>query len=600
MKGTVVNTWVKTLKGLYPQHLYENMRKAGINPDIPISPLDNIDDQKVTKFMALMASDARITTDQLWRMIGKDNLKAFHEWYPLFFNKENAYLFLNSMNDVHQIVRKKFAGANPPALDMEIIKPNVVLLTYGSKRNMYEYFLGLIDGVFEHFKESVKIEEVERMDGRLILRLTFPYEVIHTRKYPLNQLLSFGFIKDFKFKTALLSGIFALLLTPLTKNLGMAQNQPYLFYPLLMIVLGYISNLLLLLPLGNLTREISDMTGRNFVIHNRIRTGDFMEKINNGLLEVKNRVGTDFIDFSSMTEEMQKFGLDLNQISGNMEYNSNGIVDVVNQLEAAAHSQAVESEKTVGILHDNLEKLNTLANDENQNKVELESVLSAMDASFSALGDTMVSMAQMLGNFEELKNSSNKIRERGKEIEEVAKFVSDIAFQTNILSLNASIEAARAGAAGKGFSVVAEEVRRLAEQSGSAAETIQSNIFGFISEIEGITGEINAQYDNVNHQNSAIRQSVEQAQGANNKLEIIAEKMMKSIEELNDQTHRIGQVFDFIQSQAALSEENSAATQIVNNNVNGFIQELKNLTRGIQDFGDLTAEFKEFIFEYRI
>ena len=600
MKGTVVNTWVKTLKGLYPQHLYENMRKAGINPDIPISPLDNIDDQKVTKFMALMASDARITTDQLWRMIGKDNLKAFHEWYPLFFNKENAYLFLNSMNDVHQIVRKKFAGANPPALDMEIIKPNVVLLTYGSKRNMYEYFLGLIDGVFEHFKESVKIEEVERMDGRLVLRLTFPYEVIHTRKYPLNQLLSFGFIKDFKFKTALLSGIFALLLTPLTKNLGMAQNQPYLFYPLLMIVLGYISNLLLLLPLGNLTREISDMTGRNFVIHNRIRTGDFMEKINNGLLEVKNRVGTDFIDFSSMTEEMQKFGLDLNQISGNMEYNSNGIVDVVNQLEAAAHSQAVESEKTVGILHDNLEKLNTLANDENQNKVELESVLSAMDASFSALGDTMVSMAQMLGNFEELKNSSNKIRERGKEIEEVAKFVSDIAFQTNILSLNASIEAARAGAAGKGFSVVAEEVRRLAEQSGSAAETIQSNIFGFISEIEGITGEINAQYDNVNHQNSAIRQSVEQAQGANNKLEIIAEKMMKSIEELNDQTHRIGQVFDFIQSQAALSEENSAATQIVNNNVNGFIQELKNLTRGIQDFGDLTAEFKEFIFEYRI
>ena len=600
MKGTVVNTWVKTLKGLYPQHLYENMRKAGINPDIPISPLDNIDDQKVTKFMALMASDARITTDQLWRMIGKDNLKAFHEWYPLFFNKENAYLFLNSMNDVHQIVRKKFAGANPPALDMEIIKPNVVLLTYGSKRNMYEYFLGLIDGVFEHFKESVKIEEVERMDGRLVLRLTFPYEVIHTRKYPLNQLLSFGFIKDFKFKTALLSGIFALLLTPLTKNLGMAQNQPYLFYPLLMIVLGYISNLLLLLPLGNLTREISDMTGRNFVIHNRIRTGDFMEKINNGLLEVKNRVGTDFIDFSSMTEEMQKFGLDLNQISGNMEYNSNGIVDVVNQLEAAAHSQAVESEKTVGILHDNLEKLNTLANDENQNKVELESVLSAMDASFSALGDTMVSMAQMLGNFEELKNSSNKIRERGKEIEEVAKFVSDIAFQTNILSLNASTEAARAGAAGKGFSVVAEEVRRLAEQSGSAAETIQSNIFGFISEIEGITGEINAQYDNVNHQNSAIRQSVEQAQGANNKLEIIAEKMMKSIEELNDQTHRIGQVFDFIQSQAALSEENSAATQIVNNNVNGFIQELKNLTRGIQDFGDLTAEFKEFIFEYRI
>lgn len=600
LKGTVVNTWVKTLNGLYPQYLYENMRRAGLNPDVPISPLDNIDDQKVNQFIALMASDARLTVDQLWRLIGKDNLKAFHEWYPLFFNKENSYLFLNSMNDVHQIVRKKFAGANPPALDMEIMKSNVVQLTYGSKRNMYEYFLGLIDGVFEYFKESVQIEEIDRADGRLVLQLTFPYEVIHTRRYPLNQILSFGFIKDFKFKTALLTAIFALILTPLTKNLGVAQSRPQFFYPLLMLVLGYVSNLLLLLPLRNLDNEVDDMTGRNFVIHNQIKTNDFTERINKGLLAIKHRVGTDFIDFSSMTEEMQNFGQDLSRISENMESNSNRILDVVNQLESSAHSQAVESERTVGILHDNLDKLNTLADDENQNKLELESVLAAMNDSFGALGDTMISMAQMLGNFEDLKNSSNRIRERGREIEEVAKFVSDIAFQTNILSLNASIEASRAGVAGRGFSVVAEEVRRLAEQSGSAAETIQSNIFGFISEIEGITGEINAQYDNVNQQNSAIKQSVEQAQGANDKLEIIADKMLRSIEELNEQTKGIGQVFDFIQSQAALSEENSAATQIVNSNVNGFIQELKNLTRGIQDFGDLTAEFKEFIFQYRI
>lgn len=601
MKGTVVSTWVKTLKKIYPQYVYNNMKNAGINPDAPISPLDNIDDQKVNNFMNSVARDANISIDKLWRMIGRDNLKAFYEGYSLFFNKDNSYLFLNSMNDVHQVVRKKFPGSNPPSLDMAIQSKHVVYLTYSSKRSMFEYFLGLIDGVFEHFKESVQVEELERKSGSITLKLTFPYEVVHVRKYPLNQILSLGFIKDMGFKIAALTGILSAVLVPLLAKTGLFGVSPAVLYPLVTIILGYISYLALSQPIKNLRREVSAMLDKNFVITDRIKTGgDFIEQINNSLLDIKNMIGVDFIEFGSMTEEMQGFGGDLSQISSNMDYNSRGISDVVDQLEAASHSQAVEAEKTVVILHDNMERLNNLSQEETKNKVELESALAAIDDSFNSLGHTVDSMENMLHNFENLKNSSNRVRDRGREIEEVAKFVSDIAFQTNILSLNASIEAARAGNAGRGFSVVAEEVRRLAEQSAEAAENIQSNIFGFIAEIEGITEEINSQYDNVNQQNTSIQQSVEQAQGANVRLESIAEKMMQSVEELNEQTKNIGQVFDFIQAQAALSEENSAATQIVNSNVNGFIDELKNLTSGIKDFGNITNEFKKFVGDYKI
>ncbi|CAI8990077.1 methyl-accepting chemotaxis protein [Brevibacillus sp. IT-7CA2] len=158
--------------------------------------------------------------------------------------------------------------------------------------------------------------------------------------------------------------------------------------------------------------------------------------------------------------------------------------------------------------------------------------------------------------------------EKSHEIQNIAQLISEIANQTNLLALNASIEAARAGEHGRGFSVVADQVKKLADQTSVA--TI--NITKIIKEILGATQSAS---QTLNKGLAEVGIGVEQVQQVGR----IFDAILKSIQDVNDQ----------IQEVSAASEEISAGTQEVSASMgeivsvaNSSLQRLQGVSQGTE------------------
>lgn len=599
MKGTVVATWMKTCRKLYGDSVVDKAMEAnGWNSGKIFSPAENVDDEKIRSVIANIAKSQSVEVKALWRSIGTHNIKSFAEDFPTFFDHENLYSFLKSMYDVHVVMVKRLPGAIPPLLQIKPISSREAIFSYESKRGMFDYFLGMLQGSAETFNEKVDVEELERSSNYLKLKLTFAQDIFYKKNYTFNRILSLGFIRNFGAKVSLFTLIFTMLgLLPL---MGTVSELKLLIAALVPTAASFIAANALVRPKKLLEESLKKLNDNDFVEDIRISTGDFFEDIFKYVAEHKKGVRSDFVGFKGVTDEMNTFADKINKISDTMNQTSEEITEVVEQVANTSVSQAESTENAVAILNDNIQALRAIVENENTNKEELEKAIEKINRSYENVDNTSKNILTSLGMFKEVKNKGVQLETKAKDITNIVSMVSSISEQTNLLALNASIEAARAGEAGRGFSVVAEEVRKLAEQSKDAVEEINTNLEQFVEEIRVLVSKIEKQYDVLEGETSSLQKVRDISYEATTSIHTVADSTIKTIGELNKETDSIASIYENIESLAAIAEENSASSEEVSASVSNYTNEIKKLIDNIHEFKKITQAFKGDLNKYKI
>lgn len=181
-----------------------------------------------------------------------------------------------------------------------------------------------------------------------------------------------------------------------------------------------------------------------------------------------------------------------------------------------------------------------------------------MNEAFEEIMETSEQFTRMVDRFEHLQQHLSAI-------EKVMQLVNGIADQTNLLALNASIEAARAGEYGKGFSVVAEEIRKLADHTVQSLGEVQRNV----GELRTISSEVSSA---IYSTSATIRQAVNQAQEA--------------MPLLQDIVHAMGDIQDSTNTNAAVAEEQAAAVDEISSRMSS----IASLTEYVRELGEKTGK----------
>ncbi|MEN0020056.1 MAG: methyl-accepting chemotaxis protein [Planctomycetota bacterium] len=310
-------------------------------------------------------------------------------------------------------------------------------------------------------------------------------------------------------------------------------------------------------------RDIAEGEG-DLTCRLNIQRGDEIGKLGHWFDVFLTKIHDVIVDVRNSTEDVASAAT---EIAASSEQISQGAGAQTNQIQQVSSAIEQMSASVVEVAQKSGEAANSAR----------ESGNSAREGD-SVVAETIQGMRSINEAVEASAAAVQSLGRRGEEIGEIIGVINDIADQTNLLALNAAIEAARAGEHGRGFAVVADEVRKLADRTTKETDEIAQSI----QAIQAETGEA---VSRMNGGTEQVREGVERATSAGQSLKQIVEASQ--------------QVSGMIESIAAAAEEQSAAAEEVSRNVEQISSVTRQTSEGVREAASAKTQLSQRTEELR-
>jgi len=417
---------------------------------------------------------------------------------------------------------------------------------------------------------------------------------------------------------------FSIVVCPI-QDFHMTTNYLARINIILSVIVTLLLALVILYVVSRITRPIStllailkdisqgegDLT-KNITINSKDEIGDLARHFNQTLVKIKNLV----ITIRNQAMNLQEIGDALVKNMGGTATEIKQITDNIQSIKSRIINQSASVSQTHDTMEQvvsNINKLNNHVQNQSSNLSVASSAIEQMVANISSVTVTLTNNAVNVNTLKEasevgrsgLSEVASDIQEIARESEgllEINSVMENIASQTNLLSMNAAIEAAHAGDAGKGFAVVADEIRKLAESSSGQSKTIGTVLKKIKESIDKITRSTENVLTKFEAIDSSVRIVSDQEENIRNAMDEQgngSKQILQSAGDLNEITRQVRSGSDemLVGSKEVIQESTNLekSTQEITSEMNKMASGAEQINLSVTHVNELCGKTREGI-----